>query len=81
VPDDKVVVLGLVTTKKADLEAEDLLLARVRAASRFVGLDRLAVGTQCGFATSEGGNAISPEAQRQKLALIVRVAQQVFGHP
>jgi 5-methyltetrahydropteroyltriglutamate--homocysteine methyltransferase len=81
IPDDRVVVLGLVTTKKPDLEPADDLAARIRAASRFVGLDRLAVGTQCGFATSEKGNAISPDDQRKKLALIVRVAEQAFGHP
>ena len=81
VPDHVVVVLGLVTTKKPDLEALEALVSRVRAASRFVGVDRLAVGTQCGFATSELGNAISPDAERRKLELIVRLAQEVFGHP
>jgi 5-methyltetrahydropteroyltriglutamate--homocysteine methyltransferase len=81
VPDDKVVVLGLVTTKRPELESADDLVARIRAASRFLGLDRLAVGTQCGFATSEQGNAISPEAQRQKLALLVQTAQEIFGAP
>jgi 5-methyltetrahydropteroyltriglutamate--homocysteine methyltransferase len=80
VPEHKVVVLGLVTTKKPGLESGEELAARVRAASRFVGLDRLAVGTQCGFATSEGGNALGPEDQRQKLALIVQVAEEIFGH-
>jgi 5-methyltetrahydropteroyltriglutamate--homocysteine methyltransferase len=79
VPDDKVVVLGLVTTKTPDLEPEDELEDRVRAAGRIVGLDRLAVGTQCGFATSLQGNAIGVEAERQKLALIVRLAARVLG--
>src|SRR5204863_8721492 len=78
VPDDRVVVLGLVTTKRPKLEPEAEVEARLRAAARLVGLDRLAVGTQCGFATSVGGNAIDPGAQRRKLELIVRVASRVF---
>jgi 5-methyltetrahydropteroyltriglutamate--homocysteine methyltransferase len=79
VPDDRVVVLGLVTTKRPDLESEEDLLRRVDEAARVVARDRLAVGTQCGFATSLEGNAISPEAQRRKLELIVRVAGRAFG--
>lgn len=78
VPDDRVVVLGLVTTKRPDLEAREDLVARVREAAQLVSLERLAVGTQCGFATSELGNAISPEAQRRKLELIVELAAEVF---
>jgi 5-methyltetrahydropteroyltriglutamate--homocysteine methyltransferase len=79
VPEDKVVVLGLVTTKKPDLESADELAARIRRAANFVGLERLAVSPQCGFATSEQGNAISLEAERQKLALTVQVAREVLG--
>ena len=79
VPDDRVVVLGLVTTKRSALESEAEVATRLRAAGAIVGLDRLAVGTQCGFATSVGGNAITPEAQRAKLALIVRVADRVLA--
>jgi 5-methyltetrahydropteroyltriglutamate--homocysteine methyltransferase len=79
VPEDKVIVLGLVTTKTPDLESESELEGRIRAAGRMVGLERLAVGTQCGFATSLEGNAISVEAERQKLGLIVRLAGRVLG--
>ncbi|HSR22556.1 MAG TPA: cobalamin-independent methionine synthase II family protein, partial [Candidatus Eisenbacteria bacterium] len=79
VPEDRVIVLGLVTTKRPDLEPEDELEARVREAARVVGLDRLAVGSQCGFATSVGGNAIGAEAQRRKLELVVRLARRLFG--
>jgi methionine synthase II (cobalamin-independent) len=79
VPDDRVIVLGVVTTKRPELESEDELEARVRAAANVVGLERLAVGTQCGFATSVGGNALSPEAQWRKLALVVRLAGRLFG--
>ncbi|MGH3321714.1 MAG: cobalamin-independent methionine synthase II family protein [Streptosporangiaceae bacterium] len=79
VPEDKSVVLGLVTTKRPDLESADALADRVREASRLVGLDRLAVGTQCGFATSLGGNALSVDDERHKLALVVRTAELAFG--
>jgi 5-methyltetrahydropteroyltriglutamate--homocysteine methyltransferase len=79
VPDDKVVVLGLVTTKTSRLEDEDVVAARVREAARRVGAERLAVSPQCGFATSSAGNAITPEAQRAKLALLVRIARDVLG--
>ena len=79
VPDDRVIVLGVVTTKRPDLEPEDELVARVRTAARVVGLERLAVGTQCGFATSVGGNALGIEAQRRKLELVVRLARRLFG--
>ncbi len=78
VPDDRVVVLGLVTTKRSDMESEAVLEARLREAGRIVGRERLAVGTQCGFATSVGGNAITVEAQREKLRLIVRLADRLL---
>src|SRR6266516_6430231 len=57
VPDDKVVVLGLITTKTSRLEAEELVAGRVRQAAARIGADRLAVSPQCGFATSSAGNA------------------------
>jgi 5-methyltetrahydropteroyltriglutamate--homocysteine methyltransferase len=79
VPDDKLVVLGLVTTKTPSLEPEDLLERRLREAGRLVGMDRLALGTQCGFATSVAGNAIGIEDERRKLELIVRTAERVLG--
>lgn len=79
VPDDKTVVLGLVTTKSPRLERVDALAARVREASRLIGLDRLAVGTQCGFATSLGGNQLGEDDERRKLTLVVEAARQVFG--
>lgn len=79
VPDDRVVVLGLVTTKNARLEDEDELVARVREAADVVDLDRLAVSPQCGFSTSVVGNALGMEDQRRKLELCVRVAERVWG--
>jgi 5-methyltetrahydropteroyltriglutamate--homocysteine methyltransferase len=75
VPDDKVVVLGLVTTKTATLERAEDITARLRQAGSLVGTQRLAVSPQCGFATSAGGNPVTQQAQRDKLALLVRVAR------
>jgi 5-methyltetrahydropteroyltriglutamate--homocysteine methyltransferase len=80
VPDDKLVVLGLVTTKSPRRETEEELEARIRDAADRVGLERLAVGTQCGFSTSIVGNAISVEDERRKLGVIVRTAERVWGH-
>ena len=75
VPEDKVIVLGLVTTKTSTLERAADVEARLRQASTLVGTERLAVSPQCGFATSAGGNPVTPQAERDKLALLVRVAQ------
>ena len=77
-PEDRVVVLGLVTTKKPDLEPEAELHARIKDASRYVPLERLALSPQCGFASTMEGNRISPEQQRQKLELVGRVARSVW---
>ncbi len=79
VPDDKLVVLGLVTTKSSRLETADELESRIGQAAEVTGLDRLALGTQCGFATSIVGNAVSVEDERAKLALIAQVAARVWG--
>jgi 5-methyltetrahydropteroyltriglutamate--homocysteine methyltransferase len=79
VPDDKVVVLGLVTTKSSRVETEAMVADRVLQAAARTGIDRLAVSPQCGFATSSAGNAITPEAQQAKLALLVKVARDLFG--
>ena len=75
VPGDKVVVLGLVTTKTSQIEPLDQLKARLGQARSVVDADRLALSPQCGFATSVAGNAITAEAQRAKLALLVRAAR------
>jgi 5-methyltetrahydropteroyltriglutamate--homocysteine methyltransferase len=79
VPEDKFVVLGLVTTKRSQLESIDLLRQRVVEASRYVPLERLGLSPQCGFASSIIGNRISPEDQRRKLALVVRTAETLWG--
>jgi 5-methyltetrahydropteroyltriglutamate--homocysteine methyltransferase len=79
VPEDKVCVLGLVTTKTARQETVDELAARIHEASRHVPLDRLALSPQCGFATSVVGNALTVEDERSKLDTIVRTAKVVWG--
>jgi 5-methyltetrahydropteroyltriglutamate--homocysteine methyltransferase len=79
VPDDKIVVLGLVTTKTGTLESMADLQARLRQAGAIVEAERLAISPQCGFATSVAGNAITEQAQRAKLELLVRAAAEFFG--
>jgi len=79
VPGGKVVVLGLVTTKTSRVEPLDQIKARLGRARSVVDADRLALSPQCGFATSVAGNAITAEAQRAKLALLVRAARDLLG--
>lgn len=79
VPQDKRIVLGLVSTKHAQLESKDDLKRRIDAAARYVPLERLALSPQCGFASTEKGNAITPEIQRRKLELVVETAREVWG--
>jgi methionine synthase II (cobalamin-independent) len=78
VSDDKVVVLGLVTTKTSRIETPKQIKTRLREASSLVDAERLALSPQCGFATSVAGNAITPQAQRAKLALLVRAARDLL---
>jgi 5-methyltetrahydropteroyltriglutamate--homocysteine methyltransferase len=79
VPDDKTVVLGLVTTKTARRETVDELSARIHEAARYVTLDRLALSPQCGFATSVLGNSLSIEDERAKLTTIAETAAEVWA--
>ncbi|MFY9808244.1 MAG: cobalamin-independent methionine synthase II family protein [Pseudonocardiaceae bacterium] len=79
VPEDKTIVLGLVTTKTGRQETVDELDARIREAARHVPLERLALSAQCGFATSILGNALSPADQEAKLRTVVATAERVWG--
>jgi 5-methyltetrahydropteroyltriglutamate--homocysteine methyltransferase len=79
VPEDKVAVLGLVTTKTARRETVAELAGRIREAERFVPLERLALSPQCGFATSVLGNALTIDDERAKLRTIVETAAEVWG--
>jgi len=79
VPDDKMVVLGLVSSKVSELEPADQLIARIDEAARYVDRERLALSTQCGFSpVSIGGNLISEDTQQHKLELVAEVAHQVW---
>ena len=79
VPDDRVVVLGLVTTKQPTIERKEDLKRRIAEAAQFVPLERLALSPQCGFASTEAGNLISPADQRAKLRLVAETAREVWG--
>jgi 5-methyltetrahydropteroyltriglutamate--homocysteine methyltransferase len=79
VPQGKIVVLGLVTTKRGDLESKDELKRRIEEASRYVDVDQLALSPQCGFSSTVEGNAISYEQQWAKLRLVVETAAEVWG--
>src|SRR5262249_32076376 len=79
VPPGKRVVLGLVTTKRRDLEARDALKRRIDAAAKVVPLQQLCLSPQCGFSSGVGAKALSIDDERRKLALVVETAAEVWG--
>jgi 5-methyltetrahydropteroyltriglutamate--homocysteine methyltransferase len=79
VPEGKVVVLGLVTTKRGDLEDADLLKRRIEEASRYIDVDQLCLSPQCGFSSTVEGNELSYDQEVAKLRRIVEVAADVWG--
>ena len=79
VPPGKQVVLGLVTTKRGQLEDADALKRRIDEAAEYVPLDQLCLSPQCGFSSTVEGNALTYDEQVAKLELIVAVAQDVWG--
>ena len=79
VPKGKMVVLGLVTSKRGTLEGKDALKRRIDEAAKFVDLDQLCLSPQCGFASSEEGNILAEDEQWAKLRRIVEVADEVWG--
>ncbi|WIX80251.1 5-methyltetrahydropteroyltriglutamate--homocysteine S-methyltransferase [Amycolatopsis carbonis] len=79
VPPGKRVVLGLVTTKRPELEDADDLVRRIEEASRFVDIDQLCLSPQCGFSSTEEGNELTTDDQLRKLELIVSTAERVWG--
>jgi 5-methyltetrahydropteroyltriglutamate--homocysteine methyltransferase len=79
VPDDKLVVLGLATTKRPDRESVIDVLKRFSDAADHFPIDQLGVSPQCGFATSIVGNAITPDDQRRKLKVVADVAEILWG--
>jgi 5-methyltetrahydropteroyltriglutamate--homocysteine methyltransferase len=79
VPQDRVVVLGLVTTKKPRLESKEELLGRIREAARYIDEERLALSPQCGFASTWQGNKVTEEDQRKKLELVAETAREAWS--
>lgn len=80
VPEDRTVVLGLVTTKKPQLESKDELKRRIEEASAYVPMERLALSPQCGFASTEAGNLLTPADEAAKLRLVAETAREVWGN-
>ena len=79
VPDDKEVVLGLVTTKSPRRETIPELAARIREAAGYFPLEQLGVSPQCGFGTSIVGNRLTIDDQNAKLGIVVETAGEVWG--
>lgn len=78
-PDDKMVVLGLISSKTTTVEPTEEITARVNEAAKYVDLERLALSTQCGFASvSIGANLIGEDTQQRKLELAAEVARQIW---
>jgi 5-methyltetrahydropteroyltriglutamate--homocysteine methyltransferase len=81
VPPNKTVMLGLVSTKTNNLESKDTLLRRIEEASRFLPVEQLALGPQCGFqsASNRDGASMTIDDERRKFELIVETAREVWG--
>ena len=79
VPEDRTVVLGLVSSKTAALESKDELKQRIKQASAFIPVERLALSPQCGFASTMEGNLVTPADQEAKLRLVAETAAEVWG--
>jgi 5-methyltetrahydropteroyltriglutamate--homocysteine methyltransferase len=77
-PKDRVAVLGLVTTKTGQLESKDEIKRRIGEAAQFADIDQLCLSPQCGFASTEEGNALAEDEQWAKLAMIVEVASEIW---
>ena len=76
---NKIVVLGLVTSKSGRLEPREDIKRRIEEATKFVALDQLCLSPQCGFASTEEGNVLAEDEQWAKLRMIVELAEEVWG--
>jgi 5-methyltetrahydropteroyltriglutamate--homocysteine methyltransferase len=76
---DKIVVLGLITTKSGQLENKDDVKRRIEEATKYASLDQLCLSPQCGFASTEEGNILAEEEQWEKLRMVVDIARQVWA--
>jgi 5-methyltetrahydropteroyltriglutamate--homocysteine methyltransferase len=79
VPKNKIVVLGLITTKRGAIESKDMLKRRIDAASKYVPLEQLCLSPQCGFSSTVEGNSLTLEEQTAKLRLVAETAREVWG--
>jgi 5-methyltetrahydropteroyltriglutamate--homocysteine methyltransferase len=79
VPRDKIVVLGLISSKRPELESGELIVERIKEASKFLPLENLTLSPQCGFASTLEGNLLSEEQEWAKLRLVVETARRVWG--
>jgi 5-methyltetrahydropteroyltriglutamate--homocysteine methyltransferase len=79
VPKGKTVVLGLVTSKRPDLESKDQLKRRIQQACQYIDIDQLCLSPQCGFASTVDGNALTIDQEIAKLRLVVETAEEVWG--
>ena len=79
VPPDKLVVLGLISTKTPELEPAEDIKRRIDEAARYLPLEQLALSPQCGFASNYLGNPVTIDDQKRKLALVVEIAEEVWG--
>jgi 5-methyltetrahydropteroyltriglutamate--homocysteine methyltransferase len=79
VPEDQVVVLGVMTTKTPELESKDTLKRRVEEAAKYVDIDRLCISGQCGFASTVEGNELTIDQERAKLDLLAETAGEIWG--
>ena len=78
-PRDKIIVLGLVSSKFGKLETKDDLKRRVDEATKYVPVENLCISPQCGFASMAEGNIISEDEQWRKLTMITEVAEEIWG--
>ena len=78
-PKDKVVVLGVMTSKRPELESKDELKRRIDIAAKYVPIENLCISPQCGFASTKEGNRLTPADQRHKLERLIEVADEVWG--
>jgi 5-methyltetrahydropteroyltriglutamate--homocysteine methyltransferase len=79
VPKDKIVVLGLISSKVPDLESVDALKRRIEEATKYIPIENLAISPQCGFASTQMGNLLTWEEQRRKLELVAEMAQKALS--
>ena len=78
-PKDRMVVLGLITSKTPELESKDDIKRRIDEAAQFMDLDQMCLSPQCGFSSTHHGNNLTRDEQRKKLELVVNVANEVWG--